>query len=54
MQCRFYGVACQKQRVQLPGSWNISPSVSGILQASPKPEGDKYAFTHFAHKLMSS
>jgi hypothetical protein len=24
------------------------------LQAAPKPEGDKYGFTHFAHKLNSS
>ena len=24
------------------------------MQASEKPEGDKYGFTHFAHKLMSS
>jgi hypothetical protein len=24
------------------------------MQAEPKPEGDKYGFTHFAHKLNSS
>lgn len=24
------------------------------MQATPKPEGDKYGFTHFAHKLNSS
>lgn len=24
------------------------------VQAAPKPEGDKYGFTHFAHKLNSS
>ena len=25
-----------------------------LPQCSPKPEGDTYKFTHFAHKLMAS
>ena len=31
-----------------------SVKVPFLLQATAKPEDDKYAFTHFAHKLMSS
>ena len=38
----------------LAGRYQVRNIKLQTMQASEKPEGDKYCFTHFAHKLMSS
>lgn len=51
--CCIHNITCCKQALSTAhGSHTVLRHAH--LQASGKPEGDKYSFTHFAHKLMSS